>query len=75
MGSNLRKNFSKSSETMVFVKWQSISGEDIGSFRGVVVGSSPFGGLPSVGTRRDKDHQLELEERERERERRMKFEF
>ena len=42
---------------------------------GAVVESLPSGGLPSVGTKRDKDHQLELEERERERERRMKFEF
>ena len=37
MGSNLRNFFSKSSKTMVFVKWQSISGEDIGSFRGVIL--------------------------------------
>ena len=44
-------------------------------WRGVVVGSSPSGGLPLAGTRRDRDHQLELEEREREREGRMKFEF
>ena len=34
---------------------------------GVVVKSSPSGGLPSVGTERDRDHQLELEEREKER--------
>ena len=34
---NPRKNFSESLETMVFVKWQSISGKDIGSFCGVVV--------------------------------------
>ena len=30
---------------------------------GAVVGSSPSDGLPSVGTRKDRDHQLELEER------------
>ena len=40
---------------------------------GAVIGLSPSGGLPSAGTRRDKDHQLELEEKERER--RVNFEF
>ena len=74
MGSNLRNFFSKSSKTMVFVKWQSISGEDIGSFRGVILKverSSNHRHLVDY-------HQLELEEtktiswnwkRERERER------
>ena len=33
----MRKNLSESLETIVFVKFQSISGEVIGSFRGVIV--------------------------------------
>ena len=59
---------------MVFVKWQSISGEDIGSFRNVVVGVEW-----SLDCHHLVDyHRLELEEtetiswnwkRERERER------
>ena len=34
----MRKNLSESLETIIFVKFQSISGEVIGSFRGVIVG-------------------------------------
>ena len=61
---------------MVFVKWQSISGKDIGSFRGVVVGVER-----SSNCRHLVDyHWLELEETETiswnwKRERRMKFKF